>query len=77
MGGTYHLCIIPVGRQLLVLQILRVKRISSIIIVRSWMSKFGHVFWEDVRKYAKDLEAFLGMSPYDFFEHYKYYEYDK
>jgi hypothetical protein len=42
-----------------------------------FMSKYGYLFWEDVRRYAKDLETFLGMSPYDFFEYYKYYEYDK
>lgn len=45
---------------------------NKIITIEDWMDKYSSYFWEDVQKYYDDLERFLGMSPYDFFEYDKY-----
>lgn len=45
---------------------------NMIITIDEWMDKYSSYFWVDVQKYYDDLERFLGVSPYDFFEYDKY-----
>ena len=44
----------------------------EIINIEDWMKKYGHYYFADVQKYYDDLEEFIGMSPYVFFEYDKY-----
>lgn len=45
---------------------------NKIVSIEEWMDKYGSYFWADVQKYYDDLEHFLGLSPYEFFEYEKY-----